>query len=183
MAFFSFLGRAASMVDLWKRRRERMLWLSKYTEDVMRGDSPLSRGQREMIAAMVSGLNGCAYCYSSHAAFAGAYGIGEDAIGALVQDPNSAEDQAMRPLLAFCRKLTAAPDSLDEADAKAVYDAGWSEEALEDAIHVTSLFNLYNRLLDGHGIGAREETALKGRAKFIKEHGYDFSTYPKEMQP
>ena len=183
MPFFSFLGRAASMLDLWKRRRERMLWLSKYTEDVMRGESPLSPGQREMIAAMVSGLNGCAYCYSSHAAFAGAYGIGEDAIGALVEDPNAAEDDAMRPLLAFCRKLTQTPDKIGEADAQAVFNAGWPEEALEDAIHVTSLFNLYNRLMDGHGIGAREEKALRGRARFIKEHGYDFSTYPKEMQP
>jgi len=183
MPFFSFLGRAASMVDLWKRRRERMLWLSKYTEDVMRGPSPLGSGQRETIAAMVSGINGCEYCYGSHAAFAAAHGIDEDAIGALVKDPAAAEDEAMRPLLAFCRKLTEEPDAIGQADADAVFAAGWTEEALEDAIHVTALFNLYNRLMDGHGIGARSAAALRSRAQFIKQHGYDFSTYPEDLKP
>ena len=38
----------------------------------MRGESTLTRGERELIAAYVSALNECRYCSSSHAAYAAA---------------------------------------------------------------------------------------------------------------
>ena len=38
----------------------------------MRGPSTLTRGERELIAAYVSALNGCRYCSASHAASAAA---------------------------------------------------------------------------------------------------------------
>src|SRR5690349_262079 len=37
-----------------------------------RGPHPLSPGERELIAAYVSGLNECTFCCSSHSAFAAA---------------------------------------------------------------------------------------------------------------
>jgi len=184
MPFFSFLGKRASMTDLWKRRRGRMLALSQYTEDVMRAESPLTPAQREIIAAMISGVNGCDYCYPTHKAFAAAHGVDEAMIETLVDDIEAADiAPAMKPLLSFCRKLNESPDKIAQADADAVFSAGWSEEALEDAVHVTALFNLYNRLMDGHGIPRLNERVLRPRAEFIKSYGYDFSTYPEEYQP
>ena len=50
-----------------------------------------------------------------------------------------------------------------EADADAVFAAGWSERALHDAILTTCLFNFMNRLLDGHG--------CPGNAQIFKERG------------
>ena len=39
-------------------------------EVLLRGESPLSRGDREVIAAYVSTLNQCQFCANSHATFA-----------------------------------------------------------------------------------------------------------------
>lgn len=38
-----------------------------------------------------------------------------------------------------------------EADAAAVYDAGWDEQALFDAVSVCALFKLMNRIVEGSG--------------------------------
>src|SRR5438874_4692727 len=46
--------------------------LNQLAEVLLRGDSTLTRGERELIAAYVSSLNQCLFCSSSHAAFAAA---------------------------------------------------------------------------------------------------------------
>ena len=42
--------------------------LSELTDLLLRGPSTLTRGERELIAAYVSGLNDCRYCTGSHSA-------------------------------------------------------------------------------------------------------------------
>ncbi|MHB8718294.1 MAG: carboxymuconolactone decarboxylase family protein [Candidatus Dormibacteria bacterium] len=44
--------------------------LSAFAEALLRGPSPLSRGERELIGARVSQLNGCDFCVNSHSAIA-----------------------------------------------------------------------------------------------------------------
>ena len=46
--------------------------ISELAEVLLRGPSTLTRGERELIAAYVSALNGCRYCSASHAASAAA---------------------------------------------------------------------------------------------------------------
>src|SRR5262245_38217623 len=43
---------------------------SQLNEAVMRGDAPFTAGERELLAAYVSALNGCDYCQCEHAALA-----------------------------------------------------------------------------------------------------------------
>lgn len=50
------------------------------------------------------------------------------------------------------KKLTLEPSKIWEGDMDLVKEAGWSEEALHQAILIGCLFNFYNRLLDGHGV-------------------------------
>ena len=46
--------------------------LNALAEALLRGPSPLSAAEREIIVAHVSRLNQCAFCFKSHAATAGA---------------------------------------------------------------------------------------------------------------
>src|ERR1700750_3516909 len=46
--------------------------LSELAEVLLRGPSPLTRGEGELIAAYVSALNDCRYCSASHSACAAA---------------------------------------------------------------------------------------------------------------
>ncbi|MDU9003723.1 peroxidase-related enzyme [Sedimentitalea todarodis] len=129
--------------------------LLEYHDALLRSDSPLSIAQRELIAAYVSGLNACAFCFGAHVIMARAFGISPETIEALMDDPDAAPVEAeMRPILAYVAKLTNAPATMTEADAQAVYDVGWSERALFDAIQTCALFNFMNRILEGTGVTA-----------------------------
>lgn len=124
-------------------------------EELMRGGSPFSVAERELIAAYVSGLNACSYCHGVHAATAHQFGVSEDLLTLLLQDIERAPiDAKMKPVLRLVEKLTRMPAKVDEADARAVFEAGWNEQALHDAVAVCALFNYMNRLVEGLGISA-----------------------------
>ena len=129
--------------------------LLAYHEALMRGPSPLSVAERELIAAYVSGLNQCRYCHGVHTAAAEAFGIEPGRLADLLADlEGAATDPKLKPLLRYVHKLTLTPSRISTADAGAVYAAGWDEQALHDAVSVCALFNLMNRLVDGLGITA-----------------------------
>ena len=146
--------------------------LIEFHQALLRGDSPLSAAQLELIAAYVSGLNACQYCYGVHSETAKAFGLAEGALDALLADIDSAPvDPKMRPLLAYANKLTVSPARMTQADADVVLAAGWSERALHDAVLTVCLFNFMNRLLEGHGCkGAPEIYATRGKA--LMDEGY-----------
>jgi uncharacterized protein YciW len=102
--------------------------------------------------------------------FAEAHGIDPDHFEQLVTDPQKAGiSKRLLPILAYAKKLTLAPSTVTEADAKLVYDAGWGEEALFTAISVAALFNLMNRLVEGTGITANEMMRQASKERISKD--------------
>jgi alkylhydroperoxidase family enzyme len=77
-----------------------------------------------------------------------------------------------RVLLAFIDRVNAAPAGIARADVEAAKEAGWSEEALYDAITVCALFNFYNRWCDGAGVHDLPEGACRAAAKRMAARGY-----------
>ena len=152
--------------------------LLNLSQIVMRGDSELTYGQRELIAAYVSGLNACGFCFGSHKAFAESWGVDGALMDQMMADLETAPlDPKLRAILAYCRKLVTNESALTESDRKAVLSAGWSEQALLDAIWVTALFCLYNKLADGVGLIPRPDEHNRLVAQFVKPIGYDFEAY------
>lgn len=120
---------------------------------VLRDPSPLTVAERELIAAYVSGLNACTFCHGAHRIAASAFGVEEATVAALMADVETAPiEPKLRPLLAYVHTLTLSPARLTEAQAEAVYAAGWDEQALFDAICVAALFNFMNRIVEGSGV-------------------------------
>jgi uncharacterized peroxidase-related enzyme len=146
--------------------------LLDYHELVMRGPSPFTVAERELIAAYVSGVNECGYCHGVHTATAEAFGIPEGLLEALLADLDTAPvDERIRAVLRYVGKLTTAPARLTDEDAAAVLAAGWDERALHDAVIVCALFNFMNRMVNGLGIKADESYfALSG--KRLRDVGY-----------
>ena len=150
---FPSLPDNATLGSVYQAFPKKLAPLCAYESLVMRGESDLSIADRELIAAYVSGLNACAYCHGAHIVFAKAYGIEVETIEALMEDRDTAPvREDLKPVLAYVEKLTVSPSRMTEADAQAVYAAGWSEGALFDAIQVCGVFNLVNRLVEGTGI-------------------------------
>lgn len=172
MPLLRSLPENASLLDLRQMYADLLEKLRPYGQRLMRGRSPLTPGERELIASYVSGVNSCRYCYGSHSRVAQAFGVDADLLGGLLDDVDAAEvEPRLKPLLRYVRKLTQTPSRMTPDDARAVYDAGWSDEALLHAIAVCAYFNNMNRLVEGCGIvGTPEGYELVARQLF--EHGY-----------
>ena len=77
-------------------------------------------------------------------------GIPEGLMVQLIEDIDKAPiDEKMKPILRYARKLTLSPSRMTQADANAVFAAGWNDQALHDAASTCALFNFMNRLVDG----------------------------------
>ena len=81
-------------------------------------------------------------------------------------------EDRIKPILRYARKLTLSPARMTEADASAIYEAGWGDNALYSTVLVTALFNFYNRLVDGVGL-ALPEGYVAEAAKRLSTQGYD----------
>lgn len=172
MPFFSSLPDDAGVRHILALNAPAGRALVDFHEAALRNPSPLPPRDKELIAAYVSALNACQYCYGVHSETAKAFGVEPDVLTALIADPSTAAlDEKLRPLLVFARKLTLTPSKMVQADADAVLAAGWSEPALHDAILTVCLFNFMNRLVEGHGVkGTGDLYVSRGRA--LHESGY-----------
>ena len=61
---------------------------------------------------------------------------------------------------------------LQKEDVEEVKAAGWSEEALYDAITVCALFNFYNKWIDATGVSDMSPASYEVSGKRLATHGY-----------
>src|SRR5271170_7718197 len=92
------------MRDLYRAYPASCKPLGEFTEAAMRGPSPFTQGQRELIAAFVSGLNACEYCHGTHVAAAAACGVAPGLFAALLSDIETAPiETRMKPILTYAK--------------------------------------------------------------------------------
>jgi uncharacterized peroxidase-related enzyme len=162
----------ATLADLRSRYSDLLDLLRPYAERLMRGPSPFTPAERELIAAYVSGVNSCRYCHGTHAQVAQGFGIEPKVFAGLMDDIELAPvAPRLKPVLRYVRKLTESPSRMTPADAEAVYAAGWSDEALLHAIAVCAYFNNMNRLVEGSGIVGTADD-YKVAAERLVQQGY-----------
>lgn len=172
MSFFKHLNELSDITDITWNDRKRLGPLDKASQQIMRGKSNFTYAQKEVFAVYVSGLNACSFCYGSHVAVAENFGISPKTVEALLEDIQSAPiENTEKPLFNYLKKLTLSPYKLSQTDADAVFEAGWSEEDLQEVILIGCLFNFYNRLLDGHGIKGNKAIYHFG-ADHLHKNGY-----------
>jgi uncharacterized peroxidase-related enzyme len=146
---------------------------SQMSQVLMNGPSPLSNGERELILAYAAALTGCTAVYTAHSEVAYTWGIKDGLVDELLDDfDNASVTDQQRPLLAFVRQLATNPTGVTADDAAAVFDAGWDEQALHDAIAITARAAFMQRLINGFGFGGLTREAARSRAAERIEHGY-----------
>ena len=153
------------------------LW-SEMSQELMNGPSPLTSGEREMIASFVVGVADCNFAYIAHSEAAYAHGVKDGLIEELLENIDSADiDDKLKPLFKFVRKLTLTPGEMTQVDADAVFDAGWDEKGLHDAIAVTARMCFMQRIVEGHGFTPMTRDVARENAKKRAELGY-VNLYP-----
>jgi uncharacterized peroxidase-related enzyme len=166
------LRAGASLIDVFRAFPATATPLIDFHEALLRAPSPFTPTERELIAAYVSGLNGCEFCHGVHTATAERMGVQVGLLPRLVESGELDEvDSKLRPVLALARKLTFAPAGVTAADAEAVFAAGWDDAALYYAVATTALFNFMNRLVEGLGIEL-ESSYVGPASQRLAERGY-----------
>lgn len=115
--------------------------------DLMLGESGLSKLEREMIAVAVSSINHCFYCLTAHGAAVRQLS-GDPLLGEMMVMNFRAADLSsrQRAMLEFAVKLTEEPAKIVEEDRQALRDAGFSNRDIWDIASTTAFFNMSNRV-------------------------------------
>ena len=173
MSFLPSSPGPTNFPDILQRYPARAALMLRLIDDILRGDSPLSVAEREMIFAYGSAQNACGYCYDSHRPVAAAFGIDDGVFDALMQGIDGAPvEDRLKPILRFVQKLTLTPSRMAQADADAILAAGWDEQALVDVVSICAVQNFFNRFVDGVGVDVDSETARRTGAELLPTIGY-----------
>jgi len=144
----------------------------EFTHEAMRGPSAWSVGDRELMAAYVSQVNGSAFCIGAHTATATqAYQDGPK-VAAVLADPESAPvEEGLRATLRMLGKLTR-EGTVSAQDMRQVLSAGVSGQQVQDALAVCAAFNTTDRLADAFGFEVLSPEGFRAGAKYLLKRGY-----------
>jgi uncharacterized peroxidase-related enzyme len=149
--------------------------LNELADVLLRGPHSLTRGERELIAAHVSGLNECEFCCASHSAFAAAQlDGGMSVVDRVLADVDTAPVSAkLRALLRIASAVrddgrTVTPELVAGARAE-----GATDVEIHDTVLIAAAFCMFNRYVDGLGTFApADRQRYAESAKLIVEFGY-----------
>lgn len=147
------------IVGLLNYRPETAKPLLELAETLLRGESTLTSGEREIIAASVSYWNKCHFCHTSHAAAAAAHleaGIN------LIDDikaglPNTPVSEKLRALLHIAHQVQQGGKQVTENDIQAARELDATDLEIHDTVLIAAAFCMYNRYVDGLGTWAPQE--------------------------
>ena len=157
------LGHIPNVVKVFSLRPAKLrTFIAKYNEMMLSDDSGLSRLEREMIAVIVSCVNRCVYCITSHSQAVREFS-GDPVLGDILmvnyREANLTPRQ--RAMLDYAWKMTSAPGETGAADRQALADAGLTPEEIFDVNDVIAYFNYTNRMT--HGLGMQPNEYYFGR--------------------
>jgi uncharacterized peroxidase-related enzyme len=159
---------------LFAFRPEATQHLARFTQEILRGPSPLSPALRELIAAYTSHLNECVFCTKAHGAVAAELFGSEDMVWEVLRDLEASSlKEEEKVLFRFVGKVTKDLPAITEAHIQSVRDAGWSDEAIFYTITVCALFNFYNRWITASGVQAVSDEGHRVHGKVLAQKGYD----------
>jgi alkylhydroperoxidase family enzyme len=81
-------------------------------------------------------------------------------------------DDRDKAMFEFLEKMNRESHRLQQADLDTVKGAGWSEEAIYDAITVCALFNFYNKWIDATGVSDMPAAAYAASGQRLATSGY-----------
>ena len=149
------------IVGLLNYRPETAKPLLELADILLRGESTLTSGEREIIAASVSHWNDCHFCHTSHAAAAAAHlGSGleliDDIKAGLANTPLS---DKLRALLEIARQVQRGGKNVTEQQIAAARAEGATDLEIHDTVLIAAAFCMFNRYVDGLGTWAPAENA------------------------
>src|ERR1017187_886151 len=125
--------------------------LYELAQVLLRGESPLTEAERELIAAYVSNRNDTMFCMMSHAAAARQlYGVDKTLVDDVLKDvQHSAVSDKLKALLQIAGKVQISGKEVKPEDIEAARKLGADVREIHDTILIAATFSMYNRYVDG----------------------------------
>jgi len=125
--------------------------LYELAQVLLRGESPLSPAERELIATHVSSRNECVFCASSHAAAARElFAEQRDVVDCVLHDRDTdVLTEKMKALLNIAGKVQQNGRLVAPGDVAAAHDRGASDRDIHDTVLIAATFSMFNRYVDG----------------------------------
>ena len=144
---------------------------------LLHAPNSLQPGDRELIAAYVSRLNNCTFCFRSHAAIAACHLADEELVESATADPGHAEISGkMKALLALAARVQAGGRSVTRDDVECARREGASDTEIHDTVLIAAAFCMFNRYVDGLGATTPSDpAAYRDRAALTAKHGYSMA--------
>jgi uncharacterized peroxidase-related enzyme len=149
--------------------------INEMVNTLLRGESTLSRGEREMIATHVSWRNDCFFCQNIHGAIAAAQLDHDEALVEKVKTDWLHADISpkMKALLNIAGKVQLGGKHVIEEDIATARQLGATDREIHDTVLIAAVFCMCNRYVDGLGTWSPEDPAIyRARAARVVEHGY-----------
>ena len=118
---------------------------------LLRGESPLTEAERELIATYVSYRNNCTFCYSSHAAAARClYGDEKSKVDEVLKDMQQSNvSNKLKTLLHIAGKVQVLGKEVTPEDIAAARSEGANDREIHDTVLIAATFCMFNRYVDG----------------------------------
>jgi len=125
--------------------------LYELAQVLLRGESPLSEAERELIAAYVSKRNNTMFCMMSHAAASRElYGDDKSIVDDVLKDiQHSQVSDKLKALLNIAGKVQILGKEVKPEDIEAARNLGANDREIHDTVLIAATFSMYNRYVDG----------------------------------
>jgi uncharacterized peroxidase-related enzyme len=152
--------------------------LYELAQVLLRGSSPLTEAERELIAAYVSHRNDCMFCMSSHAAAARClFGEEKNIVDDVLKDmQHSNVSDKMKALLHIAGKVQVLGKEVTPGDIAAAKASGADDREIHDTVLIAAAFCMFNRYVDGlASFTPTDPVVYEEMGKRMAEKGYVLS--------
>ncbi|NCF43218.1 MAG: peroxidase-related enzyme [Proteobacteria bacterium] len=158
------LGMVPNVLQAYAFDIDKLNAFTAFYNDLMLGQSGLTKLEREMIAVVVSAINRCFYCLTAHGAAVRELSANPILGEQLVMNYKTAALQPrQRAMLDFAALLTTASASVTVADRQTLREHGFSDRDIWDITSVAPFFNMTNRVASGTAMVPNEEYHSQAR--------------------
>ena len=151
-------------LTLARRPAEWRAFFAYHDALMLRDESGLTKGEREMIVTTTSAANHCLYCVVAHGAILRIYEkkpLVADQVAINYRKADISPRQ--RSMLDFAMKVCLHSDEIADADFAPLHAHGFSDEDIWDIASITAFFGLSNRIASFSNMLPNPEFYLMGR--------------------
>jgi uncharacterized peroxidase-related enzyme len=151
-------GKLSNIMKIQSLMPETMIKHLELYLAIMFSETNLTREEKEILAVVVSTVNGCEYCIKHHSEALNHYWKNEERLKRFI---TILDDKALTEKFRFVIKhainLTGNPSAVTKTEIDELKNSGWTDDDILNINLIISYFNFVNRIANGLGVESTED--------------------------